>query len=132
MRKFILMFAMLLSSVAIFAQDAVVTDPDGSEFAIDLGTFTGIVALISYLVTQIAKLLPKVATSKLAKIGMSCGVGIVVCIVAWVLNLSPMLSGFAWWGALIYGVAAGLSGCGFYDVVKAVGALFKKNQSEPK
>jgi len=27
---------------------------------------------------------------------------------------------------LIYGLAAGLSGCGFYDVIKAIGALFKK------
>lgn len=133
MKKLLLMFVMLLSSVALFAQDAVAdAGTTGSEFAIDLGTFTGIVALISTIVTQIAKLLPAVSTSKLAKIGMSCAVGIVVCLAAWILNISPMLAGFAWWGALIYGVAAGLSGCGFYDVIKAIGALFKKNQSVPK
>lgn len=133
MKKLLLMFVMLLSSVALFAQDAVAdAGTTGSEFAIDLGTFTGIVALISTIVTQIAKLLPAVSTSKLAKIGMSCAVGIVVCLVAWILNIPPMLAGFAWWGALIYGVAAGLSGCGFYDVIKAIGALFKKNQSVPK
>ena len=132
MKKFILMFAMLLSSVALFAQDAVGADATGSEFVIDLGTFTGIVALISAIVTQIAKLIPAVSTNKLAKIGMSCGVGIVVCMIAWVLQLSPLLSVYAWWGALIYGVAVGLSGCGFYDVIKAIGALFKKDQSLPK
>ena len=132
MKKFILMFAMLLTSVSIFAQDAVGIDSTGSEFVIDLGTFTGAVALISAIVTQVAKLIPAVSTSKLAKIGMSCAVGIVVCFIAWALQLSPMLSGFAWWGTLIYGVAAGLSGCGFYDVIKAIGALFKKDQSVPK
>ena len=82
--------------------------------------------------TQIAKLIPAVAGNRLAKIGMSCAVGIVVCMVAWALQVSPLLSVYAWWGALIYGVAAGLSGCGFYNLVKAIGELFKKDQTVSK
>ena len=50
----------------------------------------------------------------------------VVCIIAWLLQLTPLLTGYIWWQVLIYGLAAGLSGCGFYDVIKAIGALFKK------
>lgn len=131
MKKMILLFAMLMPC-ALFAQEVSGTETAGGDFAIDLGTFTGIVALISAIVTQIAKLIPAVAGNRLAKIGMSCAVGIVVCMVAWALQVSPLLSVYAWWGALIYGVAAGLSGCGFYDLVKAIGELFKKDQTVSK
>lgn len=30
----------------------------------------------------------------------------------------------------VFALAAGLSGCGFYDVVKAIAALFKDNTEE--
>lgn len=129
MKKFILMSVMLLMSVSLFAQEVADEVVAGSEIVIDLGTFTGIVALISAIVTQIAKLIPAVSTSKLAKIGMSCAVGIVVCMVAWGLKLTPLLTVYEWWGALIYGVAAGLSGCGFYSLIKAIGDLFKKDKT---
>jgi hypothetical protein len=49
--------------------------------------------------------------------------------VSWALQLTPLLDGYVWWQVLIYGVAAGLSGCGFYDVVKAIGALFKAKET---
>ena len=94
----------------------IVTDPTAS-FMIDLGTFTGIVALTSSLVTQIAKRIPAISLHKLAKIGVSVAVGVIVCMVSWALQLTPLLDGYVWWQVLIYGVAVGLSGCGFYDVV---------------
>lgn len=71
MKKMILLFAMLMPC-ALFAQEVSGTETAGGDFAIDLGTFTGIVALISAIVTQIAKLIPAVASNRLAKIGMSC------------------------------------------------------------
>lgn len=49
-----------------------------------------------------------------------------VCILAWVLQVSPLLVGSEWWEALLYGVAVGLSAAGFYDLVKAIGSLFVK------
>lgn len=131
MKKMILMFAMLISAVAVFAQGAVTSEPSTSTgFVIELGTFTGIVALISAIVTQILKVIPAISGSKLAKIGVSVAVGMVVCVLAWALQLTPLLEGYQWWGTLIYGLAAGLSGCGFYDVVKAIAALFEKNTPE--
>ena len=45
MKKMILMFAMLASAVTVFAQGAVTSEPSTAGFVIDLGTFTGIVAL---------------------------------------------------------------------------------------
>lgn len=131
MKKMILMFAMLISAVTVFAQGAVTSEPSTSTgFVIELGTFTGIVALISAIVTQILKVIPAISGSKLAKIGVSVAVGMVVCVLAWALQLTPLLEGYQWWGTLIYGLAAGLSGCGFYDVVKAIAALFKDNTEE--
>lgn len=131
MKKMILMLAMLISAVTVFAQGAVTSEPSTSTgFVIELGTFTGIVAFISAIVTQILKVIPAISGSKLAKIGVSVAVGMVVCVLAWALQLTPLLEGYQWWGTLIYGLAAGLSGCGFYDVVKAIADLFKDNTEE--
>lgn len=120
---FLVLCLVVLVTGNIYAQE-VATEPTTS-FVIDLGSFTGIVAIVSALVTQIIKLIPAVASSKLAKIGVSIGVGIIICMLSWLLHLTPLLDGYLWWHILIYGAATGLSGCGFYDVIKALGSLFE-------
>ena len=47
--------------------------------------------------------------------------GILVCLIAWGLQLTSLLENYPFYQVLIYGLAAGLSGCGFYDVIKAIG-----------
>lgn len=127
MKKIVLVMSMLLLFVGgAFAQTEVTSEE--AQFAIDLSTFGGIVAVISPVVTQIFKLIPAIDGSKIAKIGISVGVGIIVCMLAWVLKISEPLAGLIWWQTLIYGVAAGLSGCGFYDLVKVVWELFKPKE----
>lgn len=124
MKKIVLVMSMLLLFVCgAFAQTEV--SNEGTQIILDLSTFTGIVAVISSVVTQIFKLIPAIDGSKIAKIGISVAVGIVVCMLAWVLKISEPLAGLIWWQTLIYGVAAGLSGCGFYDLVKVVWDLVK-------
>lgn len=124
MKKIVLVMSMLLLFVCgVFAQTEV--SNEGTQIILDLSTFTGIVAVISSVVTQIFKLIPAIDGSKIAKIGISVAVGIVVCMLAWVLKISEPLAGLIWWQTLIYGVAAGLSGCGFYDLVKVVWDLVK-------
>lgn len=114
---------MLLCVDRILAETGVLSEE--TQFVLDLSTFTGIVAVISSTVTQIFKIVPSINGSKIAKIGISVGVGIAVCMLGWVLKISEPLAGLIWWQTLIYGVAAGLSGCGFYDLVKVVWELFK-------
>lgn len=124
MKKIVLVMSMLMLFVCgAFAQTEV--SNEGTLIILDLSTFTGIVAVISSVVTQIFKLIPAIDGSKIAKIGISVAAGIVVCMLAWVLKISEPLAGLIWWQTLIYGVAAGLSGCGFYDLVKVVWELFK-------
>lgn len=124
MKKVMFVIVMMMIFVpGVFAQTEVISEE--AQFAIDLSTFGGIVAVISPVVTQIFKLIPAIDGSKIAKIGISVAVGIVVCMLAWVLKISEPLAGLIWWQTLIYGVAAGLSGCGFYDLVKVVWELFK-------
>ena len=124
MKKIVLVMSMLLLFVCgAFAQTEV--SNEGTQIILDLSTFTGIVAVISSVVTPIFKLIPAIDGSKIAKIGISVAVGIVVCMLAWVLKISEPLAGLIWWQTLIYGVAAGLSRCGFYDLVKVVWELFK-------
>ena len=127
MKKIVLVMSMLMLFVCgVFAQTEVTSEE--AKFAIDLSTFAGIVAVISPVVTQIFKLIPSIDGSKIAKIGISVAVGIVVCILSWLLKVSDPLAGLIWWQAIIYGVAAGLSGCGFYDLVKVVWELFKPKE----
>lgn len=129
MKKVMLVMSMLLLFVCgAFAQTEVTSEE--VQFAIDLSTFGGIVAVISPVVTQIFKLIPAIDGSRIAKIGISVGVGIIVCMLAWVLKISEPLAGLIWWQTLIYGVAAGLSGCGFYDLVKVVWELFKPKEQD--
>ena len=124
MKKIVLVMSMLLLFVCgAFAQTEV--SNEGTQIILDLSTFTGIVAVISSVVTQIFKLIPAIDGSKIAKIGISVAVGIVVCMLAWVLKISEPLAGLIWWQTLIYGVAAGLSGCGFYDLVKVIWELVR-------
>ena len=137
MKKFVLMmFAMIMAVVSAYAAEPMLAAQAASEvagtseFVIDLGSFAGIVACISMIVTQITKVVPVVSASKLAKIGISCAVGMIVCILSWMLDLTALLESYQWYGVLIYGLCAGLAGCGFYDVIKAIGNLFKQEEPE--
>lgn len=128
MKKIVFVICLLLMSVvATYAQTAIEPEPQGSEFVIDLGTFTGIVAVVSFLVTQITKLISYVNEHRWAKIVVSLFVGAGICSACWATGLTPFLSGLTLWQVLIYGVGAGLSGCGLYDIVKPIlDALFKR------
>lgn len=116
MKKFIFMFMALLTLAipALAAEDIGIAP--ASEVVIDVG----IVALVSMIATQILKVIPAIKENKLAKIGISVAVGIIVCMVCWVLQVSPILISMKWWVALLYGLAAGLSACGFYNIIKAI------------
>lgn len=125
MKKILFILSALMLSVTCFAQETI---PSDSSFVIDLGTFTGIVAVVSTLVTQITKVVPAISDSKLIKILISVATGIVVCMLCWLLKATPLLNGLVWWQSLLYGLAVGLSGCGFYDIIKAIGGLFSKKE----
>ena len=118
MKKIVFVICLLLMSVAATYAQTVEPEPQGSEFIVDLGTFTGIVAVVSFLVTQISKLISYVNEHRWAKIAISLFVGAGICSACWATGLAPFLSGLTIW--LIYGVGAGLSGCGLYDIVKPI------------
>lgn len=120
MKKIVFVICLLLMSVAATYAQTVEPEPQGSEFIVDLGTFTGIVAVVSFLVTQISKLISYVNEHRWAKIAISLFVGASICSACWATGLAPFLSGLTIWQVLIYGVGAGLSGCGLYDIVKPI------------
>lgn len=128
MKIILILAVMLLTPLSLMAQTLIEVSP----ITIDLTTFTGVVSVITMLVTQIAKLIPPIDSSKIAKILTAIIVGMIVCLLAWILHISPLLTESMWWEALIYGIAAGLSSCGLYDLVKAIGALFKKDEFPDK
>lgn len=124
MRQLSFLFLMLLTPFGLMAQEVI--PPEAGSIVIDLTTFTGVMAVVSMVVTQLVKVVPAIGSKKIYKILTAIAVGIVVCMVAWLLGISPLLEGQQWWEVLIYGLAVALSSSGFYDLVSAIGGLFKK------
>lgn len=123
MKRFITFLSLCFVAAMTFA--ATDTPSEAGQMLVDVGTFTGLVALTSMIVTQVMKVIPAIDGNRLAKIGISALAGIAVCMAVWALQASPLLDGLVWWQALLYGLAAGQSGCGFYDVIKAIAGLFR-------
>lgn len=122
LKKLIIMLNMLLMfTVGIAAQTTIgliseeVVEPG---LVTDFASFTGIMTLISLVVTQLSKLIPSIEEKKWAKPLVSIVVGILSCLFGWILQISPVLEGLIWYMVILYGVFAGLSACGLYSILK--------------
>lgn len=120
--------ALTLLSVCAMAQETLPEETAG--VVIDVTTFGGMMAVVTAIVTEFAKLIPFINEHKWAKVLTSLGVGIAATMACWGLQVSDYLAGLIWWQALIAGVAVGLSSCGFYDLVKSVYQLFGKKDEQ--
>lgn len=121
LKKLIIMLNMLLMFVVgIAAQTAIGLNEEVVEpgLVTDFASFTGIMALISLVVTQLSKLIPSIKEKKWAKPLVSIAVGILSCLFGWILQISPVLEGLIWYMVILYGVFAGLSACGLYSILK--------------
>lgn len=127
MKQFLWIVGLLLVSFCAAMAAPVLTEvvaEEPSGITIDVSTFTGIVALVSMIVTQIAKVWKKVDESSLIKRAISAVVGIAVFMICWLLKAAPLFEGMVWWWALIYGALAGLSASGFYALIKDIWKYF--------
>lgn len=122
LKKLIIMLNMLLMfTVGIAAQTTMgvlseeVVEPG---LVTDFASFTGIMTLVSLVVTQLSKLIPGISEKKWAKPLVSIAVGILSCLFGWILQISPVLEGLIWYMVILYGVFAGLSACGLYSILK--------------
>lgn len=121
LKKLIIMLNMLLMFiVGIAAQTAMGLSEEAIEpgLVTDFASFTGIMTLISLVVTQLSKLIPSIEERKWAKPLVSIVVGILSCLFGWILQISPVLDGLIWYMVILYGVFAGLSACGLYSILK--------------
>lgn len=121
LKKLIIMLNMLLMfTVGIAAQIAMGLSGEVVEpgLVTDFASFTGIMTLVSLVVTQLSKLIPGISEKKWAKPLVSIAVGILSCLFGWILQISPVLEGLIWYMVILYGVFAGLSACGLYSILK--------------
>lgn len=121
LKKLIIMLNMLLVfTVGIAAQTAMGLSEEVVEpgLVIDFSSFTGIMTLVSLVVTQLSKLIPGISEKKWAKPLVSIAAGILSCLFGWILQISPVLEGLTWYMVILYGVFAGLSACGLYSILK--------------
>lgn len=121
-----LMAGLTLVSIALMAQETLPEETAG--VVIDVTTFGGMMAIVTAIVTQFAKLIPFINDHKWAKVLSSVVIGIGATMACWGLQVSDYLSGLVWWQALIAGVAVGMSSCGFYDLVKVLWNIFKPKE----
>ena len=122
MKKIVFLLGLLLFAVCIpaFGQDA------GDEVSAgSLSTFVGCVAIVSFIVTQGAKFIPFIGKNTLTKIACSVAVGIVLAAAGKLLNIAAFLIDMEWLQVILQGAFAGLSACGFYDVLKSLGLVGK-------
>ena len=119
---------MLLVSGALMAQETIPAETAGT--VIDVTTFGGMMAVVTAIVTQFAKLIPYINEHKWAKVLTSLGVGVAATMACWGLQVSDYLAGLLWWQALVAGVAVGMSSAGFYDLVKAIWSVFKPKEEK--
>lgn len=133
LKKLIIMLNMLLMfTVGIAAQTAIGLSEEAIEpgLVTDFASFTGIMTLISLVVTQLSKLIPSIEERKWAKPLVSIVVGILSCLFGWILQISPVLDGLIWYMVILYGVFAGLSACGLYNILKPLIELIFPPQRE--
>lgn len=127
MKRLVIMGYLLVACVlTVLASEAGVVNQETA--GVSVATFAGVTMLVSLLGTQAGKLVPYIAEHTWCKILVSVGIGVAVALASWGLRLADFMAGFVWWQALLTGVASGLSACGFYDLVKAVAGLFKKEE----
>lgn len=121
LKKLIIMLNMLLMFTVGIAAQTVMGLSEGvvePGLVTDFASFTGIMTLISLVVTQLSKLIPSIKEKKWAKPLVSIAVGILSCLFGWILQISPVLEGLIWYMVILYGVFAGLSACGLYSILK--------------
>jgi hypothetical protein len=127
MKRFLCLFSVIMalyvwSVTYVYAQEAL---PEEVVSAIDLTTFTGLVAAVSLAVTQLARVVPAVYEKTWLKITVSVVVAVVASLPAWHFGRAAFLQGLAWWMAVFYGVGAGLTASGTYDLIKSLFAVKK-------
>lgn len=122
MKKTMLLMGLVLIPSVLMAQEAA---PEGGELVVNVNTFTGMMALVTVVVTWLCTRLPYLAQHKWAKTLAGILTGVALTMACWAMQVSDYLLGLVWWQALVAGVAVGLSAAGFYDVVRAVWSVFK-------
>lgn len=128
MKRILILLSMLLMlslSISVYAQEVLPEANELSQIVINLSTFTGIVAFVSLVVTQLAKFISVIDSKAIWKVLTSVAVGCFCTFISWRFNLADFLNNLTWWQMLIQGIFAGLTASGAYDLIKS--AIGKKN-----
>ena len=124
---FCMVFMLFMFSQSAFSQ--VVLPGDDMSGLFDLSSLSAIIALASFIVTQIAKSVPIINEKAVFKIITSIIVGTLLTLIAWKSNLAPFLENMQFWQVLIQGLISGGAASGLYDFLKSIGLLGNKKKT---
>lgn len=116
----------MMMPMVLFAQDGI----GGSGVVLDFGTYAGLSVVIGTVVTQLAKFIPYVKEHNWLKILVSIIVGIIVAVIVKAMGLESPVTSLNWIMAVFAGALTGLASSGLYDLAKAIGNLFKKEEGK--
>ena len=107
---FILTVISLFISLNLFAQG----NSSPIDFQSSFATFTAFILVIPIIVEFIKKIIPKNSPSLIIQI-VSWITGVVLAMLAWILNIGFFAELAVWWEALAVGVGASLVANGIFD-----------------
>ena len=107
---FVLAIISMLTSLNLFAQG----DSSPVDFQSSFMTFTSFILVIPLVVEFLKRLIPKNSPSLVIQI-VSWITGVILAMLAWVLNLGFFAELTLWWEALAVGVGASLVANGVFD-----------------
>lgn len=123
------MLVMMLISLPFFAQTGGELVGGDTSVVLDFTTFTGIAAVVSMLVTQLCKLVPKISSTRWLKIIIAFASGVVICLLTKLLGITSPLLELSWGATAIYGLFAGSVSAGLFDLIKMIYDLFFKKSA---
>ena len=127
MTLFCMFFMLFMFSQSAFSQ--IVLPGDDLSGLFDLSSLSAIIALASFIVTQIAKIVPIINEKAIFKIITSFVVGTLLTFIAWKSNLAPFLENMQLWQVLVQGLISGGAASGLYDFLKSIGLLGNKKKT---
>ena len=126
MRNFVCLIVAVMIPMVSFAQNGI----GESGLVFDFGTYAGLSIIIGTVVTQRAKFIPNVKEHNWLKILVSIVVGIIVAVIVKTVGLESPVTSLSWGLAVLAGALTGLASSGLYDLAKAIGNLFKKEEGK--
>lgn len=127
MKKLLFVIISLFMVLPLVAVNGDIELGQDFEFLNSIYVSLSAMSLVTYALTEFLKLKLQI-TNSLSAIGVAAGVGVVISMIGWVLNLG-FLANIEWYSSLVYGLISAAVAAFGYDIIKSIKiAIVSKDQ----